>query len=184
MAQARNGMGIEVYGAAPIPAPDPKLSIYNADFYPDKSKFYTKIQNSSSVPADSIGAQVSGTYDYCPVGKTCSLSAAEIDHCTGAFCPYGQGPAGVTLSAPLSCYFESNPYAQNISIGPNGASVMVLAEAPYADSSGGIAGCMPCDPKDGRCANISAKTITWSWLADNDATWDKAESVISYAMVF
>jgi hypothetical protein len=168
---APSGWLASAYGQASILAPDPKVTISEAEFTPDRSTFYAVFQDSSTSPATDMSAYVWGTYDYCPAGKTCALSPLEISHCAGAFCPAGMGPQGVVLAQPVSCNYNGPLYLPTFDIAGKASSIQTLATAPYGDD--GPNGCKPCDPKDGRCANIHANVVVDSLLADQDATWDK-----------
>jgi hypothetical protein len=162
MAQARTRSGIgpalsysyqsaKVSGTMASPAPDLSANL-TLDANASASAV---IVNEGPVTADSVDADITYAYDYCPpkqgnentycLGKTLALN-----QCIGPYC--GEGTYG-TLRQPIRCSWSKD--FDNVQVNANGGVLHWIWNVP-----GSQARCGLCDRDSNRCSNVTATLKT------------------------
>jgi hypothetical protein len=123
-----------------------------------------------------VRATLKGSYAYCPPAASGQSNYCVISGqpCEGFFCPNDVNPSGNQFwphRAPKICQIDVQLHGLTASIGAGKSVTYNWPSSLVSDDFG----CAPCNPADGRCANISLSVSTDS-VDETDPwdTWDKA----------
>jgi hypothetical protein len=169
---------VSVHTRNPIPDPGKLLHVTQVALNAAKTGATAKVKNDGPLTATSVRATLSGSYRYCPPPASASESKfcdSGGEPCNGFFCPFGINPSGNPTPFHRSARLCSLGLNQSSSTFSIGAGVTANYSWPSSlDSDSG--GCAPCNPNDGRCADISLTVQTRS-LDETDPwdTWDHAQ---------
>jgi hypothetical protein len=169
---------VSVHGKNPIPNPGKLLHVTQVALNAAKTGAIGKVKNDGPQTATGVRATLSGSYLYCPPpslpteSKYCNSGG---DPCNGFFCPNGINPSGnpnATHRAARVCSLGSNQNSSTFSIAAGSTVTYSWPSSLDSDTSG----CAPCNPNDGRCADISL-TVRTNSIDENDPwdTWDQAQ---------
>lgn len=169
---------VSVHGVNPIPNPGKLLHVTQVALNAAKTGATGKVKNDGPQTATGVRATLSGSYRYCPPPSSPSESKycnSGGDPCNGFFCPNGINPSGnpnATHRTARFCSIGPNQNSSTFSIAAGSTVTYSWPSSLDSDTSG----CAPCDPNDGRCADISL-TVRTNSVDENDPwdTWDQAQ---------
>jgi hypothetical protein len=173
---------VRAYGSTPVPDPGKKLHVADISINALKTGVSAQVKNDGPQSATGVRATLKGSYAYCPPAAPGQSNYCVISGqpCEGFFCPNDVNPSNNPFwphRAPKICQIDTQLNSWTAGIGPNNSVIYNWPSSLVSDD----AGCVPCDPNSGRCANISL-TVTTDSIDETDPwdTWDKASRTEFY----
>ncbi|HEU4412092.1 MAG TPA: hypothetical protein VFS43_43020 [Polyangiaceae bacterium] len=176
---------VRVTGSTPVPDPGKKLHVTDIALNAAKTGASASVKNDGPQTATGVRATLKGSYAYCPPAAPGQSNYCVISGhpCEGFFCPNDVNPSGNQFwphRAPKICQIDVQLHSWTASIGPGNSVIYSWPSSIVSDDSG----CAPCNPSDGRCANVSL-TVSTDSIDETDPwdTWDKASRTELYSGV-